>query len=109
MKTTTVYLLHFEPPYRAPIGDTGRVKTAGHYIGSTGLPVGERLATHIAGHGSPLVRAAKAAGCEVSVARTWPGDRTTERQLKRARHHARLCPVCSPPRASRAPNKEVLQ
>jgi hypothetical protein len=96
VRTSTVYLLHFTPPYRAPIGSTGRVKLAGHYLGSTGAYPEERLATHLAGQGSPLVRAAVAQGCEVGIVRTWRGGRKLERQLKRSRHHARLCPVCNP-------------
>ena len=101
MKTSTVYLLHFEPPYRAPIGDTGRVKIAGHYLGSTALAADARLAEHIAGRGSPLIRAAIAAGCVVSIVRTWPGDRQLERRFKRAHNHGRLCPVCRHRHASK--------
>jgi len=105
-RTHTVYLLHFEPAYAAPIGDTGRFKLAGHYLGSTGATVEQRLAEHLAGHGSPLVRAAVRAGCTVTLARTWTGGRTDERAAKRAHNHRRLCPLCTsspapPPRAHR--------
>lgn len=93
--TTTLYLLHFEPAYQAPIGETGRIKVAGHYLGSTAAPVAERLAEHLAGRGSPLVRAAVAAGSQIHLVATAPGGRAAERQLKRSRHHARLCPRCS--------------
>lgn len=93
-RTSTIYLLHFTPPYRVPIGETGRVKEAGHYMGSTSAPVAERLATHMAGRGSPLVRAAIGAGCTITLAASWPGDRLEERRLKRHRHHARRCPIC---------------
>ena len=93
-RTSTVYLLHFEPAYSAPVGDTGRVKTAGHYLGSTAGDAAARLAEHVAGRGSPLVRAAVRAGCQVMLAAQWPGDRRDERAAKRAHHHARLCPIC---------------
>lgn len=99
-RTSTIYLLHFTPPYRAPIGTTGRVKIAGHYLGSTAGTVADRLATHLAGQGSPLVRAAVAAGCTVEVAASWPGGRNEEKRIKRSRHHARLCPLCQEGRES---------
>lgn len=101
-RTTTIYLLHFEPPYRVPIGETGRVKTAGHYLGSTGSGVEHRLTEHLTGKGSPLVRAAVLAGSEVSIAATWPGGRADERKVKRQHNHARRCPICLGRRRSAA-------
>lgn len=94
-RTSTCYLLHFDPPYTAPIQGTERVKTAGHYLGSTAGDVQTRLAEHVAGYGSPLVRAAVAAGCTVTVAATWAGGRADERRAKRAHNHKRLCPICT--------------
>lgn len=94
-RTKIVYLLHFEPPYEAPIGDTGRVKRAGHYLGSTANTAAERMAEHVAGRGSPLVRAAVAAGSRVVLAGVWPGGRELERRMKRSHHHARHCLYCS--------------
>lgn len=91
--TSTVYLLHFDPPYTAPTV-TGGVKTAGHYLGSTAGAVEDRLAEHLAGRGSPLVRAAVRAGCDVRVVAQWTGGRVAERNLKRGHRHARYCPVC---------------
>jgi hypothetical protein len=44
----TVYVLHFEPAY----------KHAQHYVGWTAGEVTERIAVHLQGRGSPLVRAA---------------------------------------------------
>lgn len=93
--TSSVYLLHFDPPYEAPIGETGRVKRAGHYLGSTALEPLERLAEHLAGRGSPLVRAAVSAGCRVQLVADGPGNRNLERYLKRRHRHAAYCPVCS--------------
>lgn len=93
--TTTLYLLHLEPAYTAPIGDTGRMKSAGHYLGSTAGSAEARLAEHVAGRGSPLLRAAVRAGCELELVATGPGGRDAERELKRAHHHALHCPRCS--------------
>lgn len=83
------YLLHFDPPY----------KHARHYLGYVhgGVEnIESRLEYHLAGHGSRLVRAAVAAGCEVRVVRTWhPFDRDTERLIKKRKCTPRLCPVCN--------------
>ena len=102
-RTSTIYVLHFEPAYEAPIGTTGRVKTAGHYIGSCSGAVADRVAQHTAGRGSPLVRAAIAAGCEVVLAATMPGGRDDERRVKQGHHHARYCPLCTERPAVRPP------
>src|SRR3954452_8463461 len=67
----TVYVLHFEPAYHH----------ARHYIGWA-VSVEPRLAEHMAGSGSPLVRAAIAAGVRVELAATIPGSRYLERRLK---------------------------
>lgn len=102
MRTRTVYLLHFSPAYVVPIGDTGRTKRAGHYVGSCAGDVEARLAEHVRGAGSPLVRAAVLAGCEVVVAATWAGDRQAERAYKRGHQHHRRCTVCHPELLERA-------
>ena len=93
--TSTIYVLHFDPPYRAPIGSTGRFKTAGHYVGSCAGAVDERVAEHLAGRGSPLVRAAIAAGSVVTIVATFPGGRSEERLIKRSHHRERWCPRCT--------------
>ena len=81
----TVYLLHFETPY----------KHAGHYIGWTKTPAEERMALHVSGRGSPLVKAAVGAGSNVLLVMTWEDeDRHFERALKE-RHNAKgICPKC---------------
>lgn len=80
----TLYLLHIEPPY----------KHARHYLGYSSDSA-KRVAAHLAGHGSPLIRAALAAGCSVSVVRTWSnGTRTLERSLKNRHNGPQLCPIC---------------
>lgn len=79
----TVYLLHFDAPY----------KHARHYIGWTDdLPA--RLAAHQVGQGARLLAVVKAAGIGWELARTWPGTRTRERQLKRQGGASRCCPMC---------------
>ena len=98
-----IYLLHFDPPY----------KHAGHYLGYT-EDVDARVRSHLSGRGSPLVRAAVAAGSEVKIVRTWPeGTRTMERALKKQGSSSHLCPLCAPGRlaeirARRNPDGRVL-
>lgn len=77
----TIYCLHFRPAYRH----------ARHYVGWTGAPE-RRFREHLAGRGSPLVRAAVAAGCEVVVAWTRPGTRSDERKIKLNSHVPRSVP-----------------
>jgi hypothetical protein len=64
----------------------------------------ERIDAHRAGRGAAITRAAVAAGIELELVRTWPGEnRVTERRFKRAGHFAdRCCPRCGPP-VSREP------
>jgi predicted GIY-YIG superfamily endonuclease len=80
----TVYVLHFDPPY----------KHAGHYVGWTEGDVAERLAVHLQGRGSPLIRAAVAAGVDVQLAATYEGTRYLERRMKRWHHTSRFCAIC---------------
>jgi predicted GIY-YIG superfamily endonuclease len=79
----TVYLLHFDRPYCH----------ARHYLGFA-CDLDQRIARHRAGDGARLVEVAAAAGIGFVVARTWPGDRTLERSLKRRKASPRLCPIC---------------
>jgi len=79
-----VYLLHFERP----------LAHAQHYLGWT-EDVAARVARHLSGEGSPLVRAVAAEGIGVQVARAWLRvPRAFERQLKRHHNTPRLCPLC---------------
>ena len=87
MITETVYLLHFERPFRH----------ARHYLGSA-LHLDVRLAEHARGGGSRLLAHVVEAGIGWQLARTWHGGRQRERQLKRQGGHGRLCPICKPPR-----------
>jgi predicted GIY-YIG superfamily endonuclease len=82
--TGTVYLLHFDQPY----------KHARHYVGWTARNVKRRLAEHEAGRGARLLAVVREAGIGWQLARLWPGSRERERQIKRQGGHARKCPLC---------------
>ena len=90
MTTREVYLVCFKPGI--PRGE--RSGNARHYLGSTAGSVDARVAEHVRGAGSPLVRAAVLAGCTVQLVATWPGGRDVERKMKRAHNLPRLCPRC---------------
>ena len=87
----TVYVLHFEPAYRH----------ARHYVGWA-RDVDARVAEHLAGAGSPLVRAAVAAGVRVELVAELPGSRQLERRLKRWHKTGQFCPRCRVLRGGRA-------
>ena len=82
-QSVTVYLIHFEKPY----------KHARHYLGSA-IDLAERLAQHRNGKGARLLQVVKEAGIDWDVSRTWQGTRETEAKFKRAQHNTRLCPHC---------------
>jgi hypothetical protein len=87
--TGTVYLLHFDRPY-GPGGGTNGRGTARHW--ATDLDA--RLAEHRAGRGTRLLAVVHAAGIGWALARTWPGTRTLELQIKRQGGASRCCPMC---------------
>jgi len=81
----TVYLLHFERPFRH----------ARHYIGWT-QHLEARLKHHAAGSGARLLAAVVAAGIGWVCARTWTDvDRHFERRLKNRHGAVRICPICA--------------
>jgi hypothetical protein len=84
-KPGTVYLLHFSRPY----------KHCRHYIGFSEQPVDVRFAQHLNGHGSALTAAAREAGIEFTIARTWNADQSVEFILKSWASAKSLCPICS--------------
>ncbi len=90
-KVGSVYLLHFDRPL-----DGGQRPR--HYIGWA-LDVDERVAKHLAGDGSRLVRAVVAAGIGVTVARVWTDTTPVfERALKSHNFgpmDGGLCPLCA--------------
>lgn len=79
----TVYLIHFEEPY----------KHAQHYLGWASNLDG-RLRHHRKGTGGNLMRIVTRAGIAWRVVRTWDGDRHLERRIKNIGGLARCCPVC---------------
>ena len=87
MYSGTVYLIHFDPPF----------KHAQHYLGWTGDEEGveARMTRHALGRGAVLVRHALDAGCSGVVVKTWPGTIWTERRMK-GRSLRPLCPICTP-------------
>ena len=89
-----VYLLHFDT----------RSKHAGHSLGST-CRLDERLAEHSEGRGARLLHVVHAAGITWRLARTWPGGKAKERQLKKQRGASRYCPICK--EARRAAHHEI--
>lgn len=101
-----VYLIHFDAMYvpypGAPLRDC-----AGHYTGfAEGGPreLARRLARHGTSCGAALMRAVAEAGITWRLARTWPGTRDRERQLKRQGGASRRCPLCGiTPRAGELP------
>ncbi|MCV0428349.1 MAG: hypothetical protein K5905_23070 [Roseibium sp.] len=84
----TVYVLHFDPPYRQ----------ARHYIGYTPDASAERrVQEHLSGgyKASPLVKAALEAGSAVTLAHEFPGDgRFFERWLKDRKDTRMWCRCC---------------
>jgi hypothetical protein len=85
-----VYLLHLEPGFAITGGRVAR-----RYRGWTESDVDVRVALDLAVSGSPLVRAAGAAGYKVPVGRTWPSvDRHFERRLKNRHEAPRMCQRC---------------
>lgn len=91
-----VYLLHFDRSY-VPYDGAPPGATARHYTGfAQGGPqnLRRRLSQHGTARGAKIMRAVAAAGIGWELARTWPGDRARERQLKTQGSAARRCPLC---------------
>lgn len=87
----TVYLLHLDDPFWS----LSHTYCWTHYIGHArqgGLVA--RLEAHASGQGAKFTRLARKAGCTWHLARTWPGDRNRERQVKRQGGASRFCPSC---------------
>lgn len=90
MPRGTVYLLHFDEPY----------KHARHYIGwSDNLDA--RIDAHRNGTGARLLEVIIGAGIGFCVARTWKRKtRAYERRLKKRGGAARICPLCRKEKAT---------
>jgi hypothetical protein len=89
-KRQTVYLIHFNKPYRH----------ARHYLGFT-ENLDRRITDHLCGMGARLMEVVTAAGIEWKLARTWPGGRKLERQLKNCKNAPKICPLCAGAKANR--------
>ena len=88
---STVYLLHF----LAPIGNPSNPRAmAQHYLGAD--LSGQRISVQaVGGHDAArIVAHVQREGIGFVVARTWPGSRALERELKRRKNAPKLCPVC---------------
>ncbi|MBA2681315.1 MAG: endonuclease [Ktedonobacteraceae bacterium] len=83
MESVTVYLIHFERPF----------KHARHYLGAT-TNLEKRLRLHQRGLGSCLMAAVVKAGIPWTVTRTWVTSFDHEQALKAQKNGPRLCPVC---------------
>ena len=83
----TVYVVHLDPPYRR----------ARHYVGHADPGcLQHRLAEHHTSSGPLLLRVQKAAGGSWHLVATFPGTRSTERQLKDGQAVPSYCPDCTP-------------
>jgi len=78
----TVYLLHFDRPYRH----------ARHYLGWATDP-DARLTRHAAGEGARLLEVVHAAGIGWTLARTWVGTRESGTPAETARRRVPPLPV----------------
>ncbi len=91
-----VYLLHFREVYE-PYPAAPLYCCAGHYTGFVlGGPweLARRLAEHGTERGARLMLAVRQAGITWRLARTWPGGRDREKQLKAQGGARRRCPLC---------------
>ena len=94
MQTSVTYLLHANQPIpRGTRAKDGAPLVAGHYLGST-RNLDARLAEHASGQGARLTQVVEDAGITWTLARTWRGGRSRERQLKKQGGASRYCPVC---------------
>jgi predicted GIY-YIG superfamily endonuclease len=78
-----IYLLHFERPYHGPMR---------HYVGFTD-DLDRRLERHREGKGGKTTRRAFDQGISFTLARTWSGSLSLERQIK-SRGPSNYCPLC---------------
>jgi hypothetical protein len=80
------YLLHLDQPLNP-------TRPARHYLGYTRHPP-SRMAAHLEGRGARFMQVARERGIGFVIARTWQGDRSFEKRLKRRKEGPRLCPLC---------------
>lgn len=92
MKTSIVYLLHFERPIGNPASPFG---TAQHYLGSSTDLDAELARLRGPNCHAAIMRELCRQGVDWWLVRTWPGSRVDERRRK-GRSARPLCPECSP-------------
>ncbi len=81
----SVYILHFSEKYHH----------SRHYVGFTERDIETRFFEHIIYHKSPLIDAVIKAKIGITLARIFPAaGREFERQLKRRKNTAQICPIC---------------
>lgn len=86
-RSGTVYLLHLSEPF-------GHARHYTGFAAGGGRGLARRLARHGTARGARLLAVAREAGVTWELARTWPGTRARERQLKTQGGAARRCPLC---------------
>lgn len=82
-----IYILHFDTP----------LAHAHHYVGycdDTDNALEDRLKEHRSGRGAKILAVCNERGITYQLARTLPGDRTRERQIKNTNNTSRYCPIC---------------
>ena len=84
MSMATIYLLHLDTPLRH----------AKHYLGLAD-DLAARLERHSMGQGARMLAVCRERSITWRCVRTWTGDRTFERWLKRKKAAPTLCPVCA--------------
>jgi hypothetical protein len=79
---------------KARPGTTSRQTNCRKIQQFTAAGLRNRLAAHERGEGARLLAVVHAAGIGWTLARTWPGSRARERQIKRQGGASRCCPLC---------------
>lgn len=87
-----VYLIHLHQQLnRGSQRDRRRVR---HYLGWC-ADLAARIQAHERGCGSKFMACVRRVGISFEVVRVWRGDPALEKQFKRWKNAAALCPVCS--------------
>lgn len=92
MSNGYVYLIHLHRQLnRGSQRDRRQVR---HYIGWC-ADLAARIQAHERGCGSKFMACVRRVGISFEVVRVWHGNPALERQLKRRKKAATLCPICS--------------
>jgi predicted GIY-YIG superfamily endonuclease len=96
-RRTMVYLLHLSQ----------KLSHSQHYLGYAD-DLDARLERHANGAGARMLAVCRERGISWTLARTWQGNRSFERWLKRKKGAAWFCPVCAGAKAlNRAKEKNL--